>query len=231
VKDARQLFGQPGSILHLVKQLRRKTFPGQDTENFNHTNSTLKLLYERFERTCVTFPRTLFVPVESPEEEIARDVPAFLNASNFDTLRWRYRTSKGHGFPKSILDLSRVRVEDFNSDGGPHYPLFSVCPRVNQNFRYDEAPIVVHHYLGSWESYSCRADARDQARDSRHNRATWAKFSELEAGVPPNDQVRPWIRGFVNLVGEHEVRALLKGAGQLSKSMCKVDSGDGVGSR
>jgi len=52
----------------------------------------------------------------------------------------------------------------------------------------------------------------------RHSANKWRKRSTMRDGGP-DDQVRPWIRGFVDMVGEKEAKVLLEGAGILTN--CK----------
>jgi hypothetical protein len=70
-------------------------------------------------------------------------------------------------------------------------------------------PIGIHHYLGSWEQYSYRDDARDGG--DAHSYETWQRKGS--ALVSTDDEIRPWIGGFVNMVGNATALSLLEGAG------------------
>ena len=74
-----------------------------------------------------------------------------------------------------------------------------------------DMPIVFRHYIGSWESYSARDDARDE---TYHGRMHWESRSMGTLGGP-DDEIRPWIKAFVDLVGEGTAEYLLEGAGVL----------------
>jgi len=77
-------------------------------------------------------------------------------------------------------------------------------------------PLIVgiYHFLGSLESYSCRADPR--SNEKQHSQERWQKESAYKLGGA-DDVLRPWIRGFVEMVGAETARYLLEGAGDLTK--------------
>ena len=63
-------------------------------------------------------------------------------------------------------------------------------------------------YLGSWEQYSFREDAR---KGTKRNEK-WIRHS-LQKGGGVDDEVRGWIAGFVELVGEAAAIDLLRDVG------------------
>jgi hypothetical protein len=103
------------------------------------------------------------------------------------------------------MDVSRVPtdVEQF----GVHRPVKSICPPATVTMRVSS--IIVYHYLGSWETHSYRDDAR---KGNEKNRLIWEYRSTLQDGGA-NDEVRPWIQGSIQLIGEDAVRHLLRDAG------------------
>lgn len=76
----------------------------------------------------------------------------------------------------------------------------------------DEFPLLYHHYLSSWESYSNRQDSRKDLKD--HSYQTWKKYAAWQRGGA-DDTIRPWILGFIKMVGESKAESLLDGAGVL----------------
>lgn len=152
--------------------------------------------------------------VESTEDEVRRDVPTFIDAMQYDTLRYRYhatRRDRRDKPAKAIVDVSKVVEEDFEEGGNPHRPLVRICPDIWMEF--DKFPLAAYHYLGSWQSYSAREyDARNEVMRSYDK---WANQSLLASGGP-DDYIRAWITGFANLVGEENAKFLLEDAGQPS---------------
>ncbi len=110
VSHAQELFRQPGSILHVIKRYsdptNRTTIPTPPGNSGNHDNTAVTVAkeneywFKHFQQSCcITLPRVLYGAVESTDEEIAQGVPTIFakNAKQFDTLRWRYRTTSPRG--------------------------------------------------------------------------------------------------------------------------------------
>jgi len=236
-KDAaQQLFRRPGSVLQMVQLYSNTTTaaatapekPDSEHQQLLQINSSAsRSWYRYFQRTpCVVLPRVLFTAVESTADEIANAVPSFLDAHRFETLKWRYRATPRYNgtshevddWGKSIMDVSRVRDDHYGEGktgrtSHAHMPLTSICPRREMVNNYSKLPLGIHHYLGDRDGHFCRDDAR--MGTVHHKVDKWKKLSMLRAGGP-DDQVRPWIRGFVDLIGDvDEVQFLLRGAGQL----------------
>jgi hypothetical protein len=132
-------------------------------------------------------PRLLFGPKEdnngndeNSEQQPGRlsHIPAPFDANKFETVRWKYHSDfdndiKLNGKPKVVLDLSVLPpLSSFINKGvfSIHRPGMRVC-RSNKEVLFGKKsrfPITVNHYLGSWERYSHRNDARR----SRHVSAT-----------------------------------------------------------
>lgn len=230
VDNAKELFGKPGSILQMVQKYSQNAA----TSTSNDEDPDHSFWYEHFQQgPCVTIARSLYSVVESTEEDVFRDVPALVNARQFDTLNWRYRANKRtgrDGLAKSIIDVSRVKLSDFRDGYNAHRPLRATCPSPWHN--YNQLPLgihqyvprlcrklvslglfltlaILHSYLSSWASYSFREDARKGAIKSHEK---WLERASLRAGGA-DDEVRPWISGFVNLVGKEVAKNLLQDAG------------------
>jgi hypothetical protein len=171
---------EPGSVLNLLQQAVAKT------------SSLLNY-------PCISMLRVLFGSVESSPEERDNLVPGPFNSSAFETIRWRYHglphNQSLHGNPKVILDVAAI-PERFLSDVvfSIHRPVMDICSRhVDLAFTsFRRQPIAVNHYLGSWERYSGR-------QDKRRSRAKYDTKANQRRGV--DDGVRPWLKGFVDLVG------------------------------
>jgi hypothetical protein len=171
---------QSGSVLNLLQQAVAKT------------SSLLNY-------PCISMLRVLFGSVESSPEERDSLAPEPFNSSAFETLRWRYHglphNQSLHGNPKVILDVAAI-PERYLSDVvfSIHRPVMDICSRhVDLAFTsFRRQPIAVNHYLGSWERYSGR-------QDKRRSRAKYKTKANQRRGV--DDGVRPWLKGFVDLLG------------------------------
>ena len=115
-----------------------------------------------------------------------------------------YTTGPG----KSILDVSRVGPDDFGGINA-HRPLMRICHQKYVFIAFSRVPLGIYHYLGSWEAYSFREDARDGSNRSYEK---W-KEKALKADGGADDLMRHWIGGFVDMVGEDTAKRLFEGQG------------------
>jgi len=209
-----------GSILRMVKALSNSSSGGNNGDEDERpvvaasSTTNTRFWYSHFQKSsCVTLSRGTISAYESTADEVARDMPKFVDPSRLDTLRFRYRASprkNKDGPAKSIVDVSRVDLDaDFSEGYSPHRVLKGACP--NAFIAFKRLPVAVYHYLGSWESYAYRKnDPRFGQGD--HTYEKWANFANRSAGGP-DDYLRPWVRGFAGLVGESNAKYLLQNAG------------------
>jgi hypothetical protein len=169
-------------------------------------------------------------------------VPAYLNTTNFETLRFRHRakgSSNGvNGLPKCLFDVQHIPNKNNNNNnnnnnkndatnnnndttihnktnnnnnneswGGVHYIVKPACLAENSLWGGNNNVLVINHYRGSLESYLSRVDGR---RSIDAFMEYQAKANDVQ-----DDQIRPWIRNFVDYVGEPLAKHLLKDAGQM----------------
>eukprot|EP00546_Thalassionema_frauenfeldii_P008816 CAMPEP_0178908532 /NCGR_PEP_ID=MMETSP0786-20121207/7974_1 /TAXON_ID=186022 /ORGANISM="Thalassionema frauenfeldii, Strain CCMP 1798" /LENGTH=529 /DNA_ID=CAMNT_0020580443 /DNA_START=15 /DNA_END=1604 /DNA_ORIENTATION=+ len=174
---------------------------GTIVKDFLH-NDDIRALYPN---PCIEIPRMLFGANES--SNIQHKVPSSLNATRFDTLRYRHhiRRSVTHshgknGWAKALVDVSRIEYEDFPTakqafQTNPYYltvhePVPKVCARP---FVKDENTLLrINHYVGSWEAFSYRNDARAAEGRGRQNWLDKAKYSDQN-----DDNIREWVEGYV----------------------------------
>ncbi|GKY91620.1 hypothetical protein MPSEU_000133900 [Mayamaea pseudoterrestris] len=179
---------EPGSMFHLLQQVVAKT--------------PAEVSYP-----CMSMLRLLFGSVESKPERITKMVPSGFNATEFETLRWRYHAlphnMSYHGNPKVIVDVAAIPEEYFpDVVYSIHRPVEAYCPK-NKELEYTEfkkQPIGVNHYIGSWERYSGR-------NDQRRSRLVYNQKAHQTYGK--DDGVRPWLSGFVKQFGAQKTAMLL----------------------
>jgi hypothetical protein len=202
VKSTKQRMEKPGSIIKLINELQENATSASD----------LAFPPEQFTGPCVTTYRVPYSAVESSEEERGQDVPSFLDPRQLETLRWR---NHGHKtvIGKSLVDVSKLPAlkhmgwsDRKRTPFSPHQ-LIPFCPHV---LYHPNAFIVINHYLGSWESYTYRAN--DIRKGNSKNRKAWERFANRKGGKR-GDDIRPWITGFVRLVGEQKAKLLLGNTG------------------
>jgi hypothetical protein len=163
-----------------------------------------------YQRSCISCPRLQFGAKESTAEERQQQVNtnAAVNADRLDTLRFRKHAPRQdfvkNGLSKSILDVSRI--DKFPRIQSLHRPIKTLCTAP---WKDDwDSGLRINHYLGSWEAYSFRDDSR---RGGERSVEGWA-FKAQDA-EETDDNVRPWIGGFVQTHGEERAKNLLQGAG------------------
>ena len=235
VSNARTLFQRPGSLIDMVKRYSNPTTNNSNPTNtttivtndnnntklynWNDTTITSKTAepgywFTHFQQSCcITLPRVLYGAVESTNDEMGeQDMPSILriDARQFDTLRWRYRTTSprgmSDGLAKSIMDVSKLRPQDYTGGSDIHKAMKSICPHTWLKYDY---PLGFHHYLGSWEQYSYREDAR---KGQIRTHESW-KARSLLMGGGYDDEICGWVQGFVQQVGDDVAISLLKDVG------------------
>jgi hypothetical protein len=203
----------------LVKDsVERMQDPGGGMKMFQEIVGFLQPLYDmagimvskHYIGPCVTTYRTIYGAVESTKEEIARNVPEFLDPRRFETLRWRqHKTHKDPQDGKSLLDVSRIDLATLQSPDSftrPH-ELLPTCPGI---FYHTKAFLRINHYIGNWAYYSFRKN--DKRAGVLKNRSRWSREASKQGGGY-GDEARPWIGGFVRYFGQEEAGRLLENCG------------------
>jgi len=201
--------GTKGALVNFLQQDRVRALP-------------------QFWNPCISIPRMLFGAVESKPKNPNKQQQQLLtsssiNVTKFDTLRYRkhMRRSVTHthatnGWGKTLIDVSRVQWSDFPTphqafQTNPYYmtvhdPLPKVCPKP---FVKDENTLLrINHYVGSWEAFSYRSDARITEGRGKTNWEDKAKRADED-----DDNIRPWINGYLEEYGTKEAQERLKQTG------------------
>ncbi|GKY92172.1 hypothetical protein MPSEU_000188500 [Mayamaea pseudoterrestris] len=167
------------------------------------------------ETVCHSMGRLQFAPDESELQQVQYNVPAYLNASDFLTFRWLKAAADLIG-PKNIADLSAITASDVPSETTyQHRVLPKHCGNVGATWHRRNSLLQIYHYMGTPEQFHFRDDARwsSQAKNKGRNGRYERYIGEF---VEHADDLRPWIKGFVSLVGEKEAVRLLEGVGRTS---------------
>jgi hypothetical protein len=176
---------------------------------------------------CHSIPRLLFGTKELSEDELASSVPqgVTVDPSRLDTLRWRYRypdTAIVHNGPgKTIIDVSRLGPYVPFEVQNPHRPLVALCIMGSRYNDTKSSPFRVNHYLGSWEAFSFRDDAR---KGGQRSKEIWEFHSNCST-VKRSDEAATWLVGFRNHVGVDKANAVLNEAGIPKSYIPKHDEG------
>ena len=152
-----------------------------------------------------------------------------LRVEQFQTVRWKLWGNKHPSHPqlagKAVIDLQRLRLSDIHHPQNdqsidPHLILKSICPQDNIFRSDDQVLLRVNHYMGTAEQWSSRInDARgmDCLIDLyKHSNNIFGKKP-----VSKEDDISPWILGFVNQVGLKNAMTLLQDSGVVAPPLPK----------
>jgi hypothetical protein len=110
---------------------------------------------------CIMIPRLRYGSKESAPEHVAKDLPKGFNGSAFQTLRFRKHAPLNslqlNKLPKAIVDVSRVEQSEIT--GNVHRPA-NGCKFKLMRLKIPKSPLVMRHYLGTYEQFNFRDDAR-----------------------------------------------------------------------
>mmetsp|Transcript_24241 Transcript_24241/g.56886 ORF Transcript_24241/g.56886 Transcript_24241/m.56886 type:complete len:277 (-) Transcript_24241:58-888(-) len=164
---------------------------------------------------CVQIPRVRFGGMESDIRETQKRVPKpFQRPDKFEfmTMKWRKHAHPddygNNRISKVLIDLSRVPWNDLKPVDSIHRPIRSMCGQRKLHIRKSQQVVVINHYLGSLEQYLFRDDSR-QGNERSLQQYNKAKRVQSET----DDDVRPWLEGFVENEGVATASRLLEGAG------------------
>jgi hypothetical protein len=198
---------EPMSITQTSSDMR-KALPAHDSDA-TVLDAIKKLEPIESLSPCYTIPRLLYgafenltCPGTEPTNELAKKEFKF---SEMSTLRFLQHGRKGDfalsKFGKVIVDFSNLTEETIaQTPRNIHRPWKSVCgPGV---VHFPEAIFYLSHYIGSWERYSSRKDAR-------RNRNEWEQRAFITSGSSCDKAVYKWFPRFVKAVGLDRARFLL----------------------
>lgn len=166
---------------------------------------------------CIQIPRLRFGAQED-DTTIGNNnnvaIPDGWNAKYFLTLRWFHHAKPEqhhlNKISKVLLDVSQIQWSQLIPVDSIHRPIKEFCSQRKLHITSPESVLVINHYLGSWEQFSYRSDARiDDIRSQKQ----YNKQATISGGI--SHDIVPWLSGFVEKEGELNAKALLDGVGVL----------------
>lgn len=155
-------------------------------------------------------------------------------SEKFLTLRWRYHNGNeivlgAHNLDgKNIIDVSRIDIDDIpNQIYNVHHVLPEYCPTSNGGKRVEDRDswLLINHYLGSYEQFSFRQDPRDKIKGRpKRNYEQWSTIGQNPPPTIVDEDITPWLLGFIRSVGPIEARRLLKYVGETKPNKTTIVS-------
>lgn len=194
---------EPGSVLRFLNSVRIQR-PGT-----NITSACAQVPRRRFgPRQNTTESELLSGLVDSANSKAAKPI--------FQTLTFRTHAKPGNHamnkISKALIDLANLDWSELVPVESPHLPLKSVCARRQLYVTSDQHPLLFHHYIGTWKQYSFRSG---DSRAGRERSADSYNKAARQASALKDENMLPWLRGFIASVGKNEARRLLQGVGEV----------------
>jgi hypothetical protein len=115
---------------------------------------------------------------------------------------------------KALLDLSHVSTKMMDySKTDVHRPNKELCTEDGMWKRNVESPLVLHHYIGTFEQFTFRSDPRQGRRTADE----YSGYQDVSFGMVGPWESRRWLVDFVAAVGATDAAHLLEGAGQVER--------------
>jgi len=193
----------------------RSRFPPPDESD----NTTIADILETFDKKknleigpCYVLPRLLVGALENRTcadhygQNVSPDSTELRR--HLLTLRFVQHAPKGEfeysKYGKPLLDLHRIDNDTLHSKPKSiHRPFKNLCPFAFSHF--PDSLFYLNHYIGTWEQYSSRKDAR-------RNRDEWEKRAYVDTptnGSTCDQSIHWWVPRFFGKVGRKKGRKLL----------------------
>jgi hypothetical protein len=228
---------QPGSVSTVLQTL---AMPATETTAAEDNSDQHQPPWEYLKASpCIPLPRVRFVSKEDETKERHNGDDSFLTQT--------YRAhARGEDFnrnkiSKTIIDLSRIPLEDIVDVDSIHMPIRKYCSQRNRFFPPKDSLLVINHYLGSYEQFTYREnDARNEISQTRtskggevsNNANANANSTVVATKVnvrdaqhfqdqqqfrytpETDDAIKPWLQGFIE--NQKAAKELLKDSGRLA---------------
>jgi hypothetical protein len=190
------------------------TRPGHITHFLNHQN-TSKIRWLPY-ASCWLFVRLYFIPWNNPTAERVDQKMDFswIRSVPLETLHYRYRKTRAQQTGKGLINLSHTatvlnnRKNVFEKWMNVHNPLGR--PLCQGPWPVATSPLLLNHYLGSYEAYKFASQWDPRFRDDNE----WKRRLARGNGEPlADDCITKWVDDFVKWQSEDVARELLSDAG------------------
>lgn len=203
---------QPGSVARALDLLSQP--PGTNLRKKLPTWDQLRA------SPCIPLPRIKFVPeITTATTNSSTEHESFVTQTHHHHAR--ADDQKRNKITKTIIDLSRLSIDDILDVDSIHMPIRQYCSQRNRYYNRQDSLLVVNHYLGNYDQFSYREkDARNSVDSKNVNGRTQQHFEQqLHFGYAPqsDDEIKPWLKGFRD-------QSLLQGSGRLAPKSWKPNA-------
>jgi hypothetical protein len=209
--DQSKVEGDPTGNKKRIRPAHTPPTTGQEGAMIDYIRHEQAAKMINYQSPCIGVPRLQFGTNESTSKELNDLVPEGFDAEIFDTLRWRKHAPRNDFYKNSlgkvIMDVSRIDVANSPRFYSLHRPIKTICTAPWHN-DWDSG-LRINHYLGSWESYTFRDDSR---RGGERSREMW-EYRGFTNDEESDDNIRPWLEGFVHRHGTTRAKELLQNVG------------------
>jgi hypothetical protein len=184
-----------------------------------------------FRGACIGLPRLLIGAKESagsisniPHKQATLLEAAwgavFPSVDNQSLLTWEWNWHENLYSPsvnkagKALLDLSRVPAKMVAyAKADVHRPIEGLCTEDSMWTPNVESPIVLHHYIGTFDQFTYRSDSRKGRRTADE----YLGYQNVSFATVLPWECRRWLVDFVSAMGAGDAARLLEGAGHIDQ--------------
>ena len=164
-------------------------------------------------KSCFPMTRTLFGTKLASDEDLEKPSTEQNLPEGIDlkTTKYFYHDAYGEQSMNGHLKVM-INVQDFSNDEllpeniwSVHRPSKERCPPIDYYHTPEQdatSVFRVHHYLGTWDAFSGRVDAR-------RNKDVFDNKAEASSRFGPNFEIQGWVNDFIQEVGYETALKLL----------------------
>jgi hypothetical protein len=183
-----------------IRKLREKVLPIREKlPTIGQVTIADFLGHFKIPGSCFHMPGLQISAKESRLSQVTKDVPPQIDARKLMSLRHRKYGQKSGRFTKAMIDVSKVGWDLLVDEQVVtiHNPVRSACPYngvSGSGYDYIAAIFRLSHFAGTFRSF------HERQNDGRRKRLSEFHKRDVDP-VGENDDIRPWIKVFVNKVG------------------------------